>query len=181
MIDSNTLAREILVKRARQLARPIVDLSHHSLASDAGNSVIAVRIGDERLGIALDHTTEVYRASELTPIPGARPPVVGVIAWRGRVLTVLDIAHSRRGPVVITDATRIIVIGKRSVSFGIVADDVDDIQDVNTLDLKPVENVSPARLEIIRGMTNDALVVLDVAALIARFAPNQQSTGVSRE
>jgi purine-binding chemotaxis protein CheW len=181
MIDVNPSARAVLVKRARQLAKPIVDPAHHSLASDSANSVIVVRIGDERLGIALDHTTEVYRASELTPIPGARPPVVGVIAWRGRVLTVLDIAHTRRGPIVIGDATRILVIGKRTVSFGIVADDVEDIQELNTLDLKPVENIPPARLGIIRGMTNDALVVLDVAALIARFAPNQQSTGVPRE
>jgi len=181
MIDLNTAARAVLVKRARQLAQPIVDPGHHSADSGSGNSVIVVRIGDERVGIALDHTTEVYRANELTPIPGARPPVVGVVAWRGRVLTVLDIAHTRRGPIVITDATRILVIGKRTVSFGIVADDVEDVQDLNTLDLKPVENTSPARLEIIRGMTNDALVVLDVAALIARFAPNQQSTGVPRE
>jgi chemotaxis signal transduction protein len=181
MIDPNDSARAVRIRRARQLAQPLLDPGVHGLASESGDSVLVVRIGDERIGVALDHTTEVYRATELTPIPGARPPVVGVIAWRGRVLTVLDIAHTRRAPVVITDATRILVIGKRTVSFGIVADDVEDIQDVNTLDLKPVENTSPARLEIIRGMTNDALVVLDVAALIARFAPNQQSTGVPRE
>lgn len=181
MTDLDTSARAVLERRARQLARPIVDDAQAIAAGEHDNSVLVVRLGDERVGIALDYTTEVHRAIELTPIPGARPPVVGAIAWRGRVLTVLDIAHTRRGPVVMTDTTRILVLGRGKPAFGIVADDVEDVQILNAQDINPVENAASGRREFIRGMTGAALVVLDVAALIARFAPNQQSTGVPRE
>lgn len=181
MTEPDTSARGVLQRRARQLARPIVHDAQTIVAGEHDDSVLVVRLGDERVGIALDHTIEVHRALELTPIPGARPPVVGAIAWRGRVLTVLDIAHTSRGPVVLTGTTRILVLGRGNPAFGIVADDVEDVQILKAEDINPVENAAPGRREFIRGITGGAVVVLDVAALIARFAPNQQSTGVPRE
>lgn len=171
-------ARTLLAERARQLTRPLAEL----VSDDSGaSSLLAVQIGDERVGIALDHITEVHRAAVLTPIPGARPPVVGVIAWRGRVLTVLDVAHSRRTPLKMTDSTRILVLGRQQASFGIIADDVEDVEGLDSQEVKPVEDVSPARSAFVLGTTADALVVLDAAALITRFAPPQTSTGGPRE
>lgn len=175
VIDGRTL----LAERARQLARPLDDID--AAGAVGTSSLLVVKLGDERVGIALDHITEVHRAILLTPIPGARLPVVGVIAWRGRVLTVLDIAHSRRAPLAMTDTTRILVLGRHNASFGIVADDVEDVQGLNTQDVVPVEDVSPARRAFVLGVTADALVVLDAAALITRFAPPQMSTGGPRE
>ena len=162
--------REILAARARRLARPVVG-DHAGMDEAGSNTVLVIHLGGERIGVALHHITEVHRAMRLTPIPGARPPVAGVIAWRGRVLTVLDIALQRTAPVSIAEATRIVVIGRHRAAFGIVADEVEDAQDVNLHDVAPVETVDPARVGLIRGVTPDALVVLDVPALIARFAP----------
>ena len=163
-------ARAVLADRARQLAR---DDTADGAMVDAAESgmVLVVRLGGERVGIALDHITEVHRAARLTPIPGARPPVAGVIAWRGRVLTVLDIPSQRTGAVTIGETTRIVVIGQRRAAFGIVADEVEDARLVDLQDAAPIETVDPARDGFIRGVTSDALVVLDVPALIARFAP----------
>ena len=104
-----------------------------------------------------------------------------MIAWRGRVLTVLDVAHSRRAPLKMTDTTRILVLGRHQACFGIVADDVEDVEGLNSQDILPVEDVSTARSAFVLGSTADALVVLDAAALITRFAPSQTSTGGSRE
>jgi len=181
MTELNSSARTVLIERARKLAQPVAETGRISLEDEASTSVLVVSLGDERAGIALGYTIEVYRASELTPIPGARPPVAGAIAWRGRVLTVLDIAHTRRQPIAMTEATRILVIGRRTAVFGIVADEVDDVRYLNAHEINPVENISTARSEFVRGMTADAVVVLDVPALIARFAPTQQSTGAPRE
>lgn len=163
--------RELLAERARRLARPETEAERHRRGLEEASALMVVRIGDERVGISLDHITEVHRSARLTPVPGARPPVAGVIAWRGRVLTILDIAVSRRGPIAIGESTRIIVIGRRRAAFGIIADEVDDVQDVDMQDTALVEEVDPARREFVRGVTPDALVVLDAPALIARFAP----------
>lgn len=177
MTELNTSARAVLVERARRLAQPLAGIEEGDIGEENRASVLVVRLGDERVGVPLDYTTEVYRTTELTPIPGARSPVAGAIAWRGRVLTILDIAHNRREPVAMTDATRILVIGQRTAAFGILADEVEDVQHLNTNAIRPVENVSPARSEIVRGTTADGIVVLDAAALIVRFAPTQQSGG----
>ena len=162
--------QEILADRARRLARSDVT-DHGSAAADDFSTLLIIRLGPERVGLALDYITEVHRASTLTPIPGARDPVAGVIAWRGRVLTVLDIASRRSAPVAIGEMTRIIVIGQRRAAFGIVADEVEDVQSVSLHDAEPVETIDPARAELIRGVTSEALVVLDIPALIARYAP----------
>ena len=174
----DTQAQTILRERARQLARPLAGIGELNATGAGATSVLVARLGDERATIALDHIIEVYRAAALTPIPGARTPVIGVIAWRGRVLTVLDIAHRRSDAIAITDTTRIIVIGQRTATFGIFADEVDDVEDLNTQEAAPVEDISPDRREFVRGVTSNALVVLDAAALIARFAPTQHSSGI---
>ena len=171
MTDSATTARDVLAQRARQLARPLSEgESSVSFAAGNGTSLLVIKVGSERIGIALDHIIEVHRTAALTPIPGAGPPVLGVIAWRGRVLTVLDIAHDRTGPVAISDTTRILVLGQRRGSFGVVADDVEDVHDVDVADAAPVDDVAPTHRDFVRGVMTDALVVLDVSALIARFA-----------
>jgi purine-binding chemotaxis protein CheW len=177
MTETATSTRTVLQERARQLARPLATVGNRDAASASTMSVLVARLGDERASIALDHIIEVYRAGVLTPIPGAQAPVVGLIAWRGRVLTVLDIAHTRSRAIAMTDATRILVVGQRTASFGIIADEVEDVQDLNTQEAAPIEDLSPSRREFVRGMTADALVVLDAAALIARFAPTHHTTG----
>ncbi len=177
MNENQTSPRTVLQERARQLARPLTTVGNRDASGTNATSVLVAKLGDERASIALDHIIEVYRAGELTPIPGAQTPVVGLIAWRGRVLTVLDIAHTRSRSIEMTDATRILVIGQRTASFGIIADEVEDVQDLNGQEAVPIENISPSRREFVRGVTADALVVLDAAALIARFAPTQHTTG----
>lgn len=162
--------RAILEARARRLARVFIE-DQAPLDATNSDTVLVIGLGAERVGVSLDYITEVHRAARLTPIPGARVPVAGAIAWRGRVLTVLDIALQRTGPVTIGETTRIVVIGQRRAAFGIVADEVEDAQLVDLHDAAPVETVDPARAGLIRGVTPDALVVLDVPALIARFAP----------
>ena len=90
---TNDVDRAVLARRAQRLARPLAEPEATDSVHQSPHLVI--RIGDERLGIPLEHVIEVHRFASLTPIPGARPPVVGVVAWRGRVLTVLDIATRR--------------------------------------------------------------------------------------
>ena len=169
MTDTGAEARDLLARRARQLARPLSEGEATGSGGDT-TSLLVIRVGSERIGVALDHIIEVHRSMSLTPIPGAAPPILGVIAWRGRVLTVLDIAHDRNGPIALSDATRVLVLGQRRASFGIVADDVEDVHDIDIGHAVPLDDVAPARGQLLQGVMADALVILDVAALIARFA-----------
>ena len=68
---------EVLAERARRLARAVA-ADGLTLDEVESGTVLVIRLGDERMGVALDYITEVHRAVRLTPIPGAGAPVAGV-------------------------------------------------------------------------------------------------------
>jgi chemotaxis signal transduction protein len=162
-------SRALLDARAVFLARPPDETAaeYEKSASDA-LVILEIRLGDERVGIPLAQIVEIYRPAALSAVPGARAPVAGVAAWRGRVLTVLDLASARSGAVTLGEAARVVVIGTGRAMFGLFADEVEVVRSLDAGDLRPPENPSPARAGVVRGVTPDALVVLDAQALLQR-------------
>ena len=162
-------ARALLEARATELARPAgaISVEYEQVASDA-ILVLEIRLGDERVGVPLAQIVEIYRPPALSAVPGARAPVTGVAAWRGRVLTILDLAHGRLGEAALGEATRVVVMGVGRTAFGLFADEVEDVHYVDGADLRPPDDPSSARAGIVRGVTSDALVVLDGPALLQR-------------
>src|SRR5689334_13461259 len=78
--------RQILEQRARQLARPVVRDGVRF-----GVEALKFALGREHYAIESRYVAGVFRLTKLVPLPGARSPVVGLTAWRGDILTVLDI------------------------------------------------------------------------------------------
>jgi chemotaxis signal transduction protein len=162
--------RAVLESRARELARPTeASVREHDQTAADAIDVLEILLADERIGVPLAQIMEVFVPAVLSAVPGARPPVTGVIAWRGRVLTVLDLAHSRTSAPTLGPTTRVLVLGTAAAAFGLMADDVDDVHSVRLDELHASDDPSPVRAGIVRGVTRDALVVLDAVALLQRF------------
>jgi chemotaxis signal transduction protein len=163
-------ARALLEARATELARPAssISLAYEEVAADA-ILILELRLGEERVGIPLAQIVEIYRPPALSAVPGARAPVTGVAAWRGRVLTIIDLAHGRTSAPALGEATRIVVLGVGRAAFGLFADEVEDVHYVDSADLRPPDDPSSSRAGIVRGVTSDALVVLDGTALLQRY------------
>lgn len=168
-------ARALLEARARELSRPASETvaGYEEIASDAV-IVLEIRLGDERLGIPLAQIVAIYRPAALSVVPGARAPVTGVVAWRGRVLTVMDLAHARPSAPTLGESTRVVVMGVGRAAFGLFADEVDVVRSIDAAELRPPDDPSPARAGIVRGVTRDALVVIDAPALLQRHIPTVQ-------
>lgn len=166
--------RTILRDRARLLAKPVGTDGRTLHRIDA----VAFSLGRERYAIDARHVFAVFRLASLTPLPGARPPVAGVTPWRGDVLTVLDI-RSLVGavPTALDDLARVIVLGHDRPEFGLLADKIDDPLQ---LDAAAVHALPPERASrgtnILRGVTSDAVVVLDAPALLARQSAAEDPT-----
>lgn len=157
-------ARVILDERARALARPI-----EAAAELDASEVIVFHVGEETYAVPLENVVEVARGAGITPLPGAERPVIGVTGWRGRILTVLDVsstAVSQREP---GAESRILVLGERHAAFGILASRIESVRRLAAGSFTPSLEESAGRAEYVRGMTNDAIVMLDVPALIQRF------------
>jgi chemotaxis signal transduction protein len=158
-------AREILRERARQLARPLATASTTKRVD-----AVSFSLGRERYAVEAGYVFAVFRLESLTPLPGARPPVAGVTRWRGDVLTVLDI-RSLVGATTtaLDDLARVIVLGTDRPELGLLADRIDDPLQLDAGSVHPLSADRASRgSEILRGVTSDAVVVLDAPALLAR-------------
>src|SRR5205823_188321 len=106
-------------------------------------------------------------AADLTPVPGVPDVLLGVTSFRGEILAVFDLAAvlglAARGA---ADRPRLIVLGGGRAELGV---PVDHASEVTRLRIDEVlEPPGPARSadrRLLRGVTRDALAVLDGEAL----------------
>lgn len=152
-----------LAERARLLARP-------PAAPRTGEAIEALcfSLGEERYAIETRLVREVARFRDFAVVPGAPEVLVGVTSLRGEILPVFDLrpllglARNR-----LNDLSRAIVLESDGERIAVLADEVRETVEVPLAGL-----VAPATLPegmeraLLRGVTADALVVLDGAALL---------------
>lgn len=154
----------ILAERARLLARPLAPPK----ADEAVIEVIGFRLAGERYALDADVVREVLPFTDFTGLPGVPPYVIGVTNLRGEILVVFDLrilfGLPGRG---LTDRTRLIVCGADGPEFGIVADATQDVSSLPVSALAAEATLLGAeRQPCVRGVTRDAVIVLDGAALL---------------
>jgi purine-binding chemotaxis protein CheW len=163
-------AYDILQERARKLARPAG--ANVAKPSAFAVDMLAFRVGGQRFAIESRYSFAVFKLYELIPLPGARRPVVGLTRWRGDVLTLLDLRRMVGvSSGALDDLGRVIVVGDASPEFGILADNIEDIVPIDPAALFPIADehrIDDDRTSLVRGVTADAIHVVDAAALIAR-------------
>ncbi len=158
-------ARAVMEDRARRLARP----SGASPRAAAVLDVVTFALAGERYAIETRHVREIIRAGEVTPIPGTPEFLLGVINLRGELLTVFDLR--RLLGLAASEATvhaRIVVLGVERPEVGALVDAVYEVTAVGSEEVRdsPV-SLGGVAAECLRGVTNDALVVLDGGRLLA--------------
>lgn len=153
-------AARVLEERAVHLARP---LAAEEVEGAIGLATFA--LAGERYGIEARWVVEVARLSHLTPLPGAEPPLFGVTAWRGDLLTLYDLRSVLGLPArALDDMKWIVVLGEGRAAFGILADEPGEFVE---LPPQALEVGGARRPSLVLGVTPDALVVLDGARVMA--------------
>ena len=156
--------RAILQERARIAAR----IPPQAPAAGSVLEVIRFHLGEERYAVETRYLREILRVKEITPLPGTPDFLVGIANLRGQIMAVFDLRRlfgiSLAGE---TELTRVIVLGQERIEFGVLADAVDQVA------MLPLDEVkeSPASVagitrEYVRGVTADALILLDGAVLL---------------
>jgi purine-binding chemotaxis protein CheW len=154
--------------RAELLARPV-----SRREDSAGETIMIVRIGAARYGVALPQVSEAIGGATCAPIPGAPPEVAGLIQIRGEVRPVLDVGRILGLPqlglpqlgVPENDGgnSKIILLLRRgSREIGIQVDEVEDIRTVSEDERKPPFHGAVHA----RWMTDDLVTVLDTNSLL---------------
>jgi len=157
--------RDILEARARELARPL----GKPLESNA-LEVITFALADETYAIETRYVMAAFRLTELCPIPGAQRPIFGVAAWRGELLTILDLRPLFGASVVaLNDLARVLVLGEKRAVCGVLADTVRDLVTIPESQLVETVHAVTANRALFRGITRDAMLVLNGKTLLESY------------
>jgi len=145
-------------------------------SSQAGDDPIlqwvTFRLDDETYGINVMQVREVLRHTEIAPVPGAPPYVLGIINLRGSVVTVID-TRTRFGlaSADTTDNTRIVIIEVENQVVGILVDAVAEVVYLRQSEIETAPNVGTEEsAKFIQGVCNkngELLILVDLEKLMS--------------
>ena len=162
---SAKLAQTILDQRARDLARVPDETPDTSEIIE----IIKFQLCGERFALETRFVREVITVEDITPVPFSQEHLVGVTNLRGEVLAVMDLSRlfeltSKNGD----QKKTVIVLGKDRVEYGVLVDHTDEVTTLHLSKiLAPPASFAGAAQENLRGVTNDALLVVDGDSLMA--------------
>ncbi|MBX6364094.1 MAG: chemotaxis protein CheW [Gemmatimonadetes bacterium] len=125
--------------------------------------MIVFRRGDERFAIASSEILEVVRLGAVTPIPGARAPVRGLSARRGEPMVVLDLGTAGEAA---AEPAWALALGDPRLALGVAADEIRELVRLRADEIRPPSASLASDRGWARGITTDAVIVIDAAALI---------------
>ncbi|NTV10964.1 MAG: purine-binding chemotaxis protein CheW [Zoogloea sp.] len=149
--------------RAAALARPrVLETEGESL------EVIEFLLASERYGIETVFVREVFPLAELTRLPGTPPFVLGIVNVRGEIVSVVDIRIFFDLPAAgLSDLNRLIVLERRGMVFGVLADQVLGVTRLPAQGLQGgLPTLTGIRQDYLKGIAQDRLAILDGAKLL---------------
>jgi len=136
------------------------------------------KVDNELYGIDVMQVKEVLRYSDITPVPGSEPYILGIINLRGNVVTVINTRQLFGLPdVEINDDTRIIVVEfNEQEVIGMVVDSVDEVINLPQNDVERAPNVSgeEGTKRFVQGVcyyNNLLIIILDLTKMMAAITP----------
>ncbi len=162
---TQTRKAEILRQRARLLAK-----ESEKIKEDAEHlEIVEFLLAHERYGMELIHIREVYPLKKMTRVPCTPPFVLGIINFRGQILSIIDIKKffdlpEREN----TEQKRVIVLCSEEMEFGMLTDEILGVKSVPLSDIQTsVETLNGIRAEYLRGITEDRLIILNGAKILS--------------
>jgi purine-binding chemotaxis protein CheW len=154
-------ARAVMDVRAAELARVIVQ----QVGSSNRLDLVTFSLNGDRFAIEACYVREMVRPLDITPVPGLPELLAGVINLRGSVLAVFDLVRFL-GLEKTEERPWVLVLGRERAEFGVSAAEIGDLQSLPADEIFPAEAAGIGDA-CVRGVTKDAMVVLDGAALLS--------------
>lgn len=158
--------REILEARAKEYSRPIAP-------ADPGGTMefVVFLLAGEPCAIASHQVAGILPLADLALLPGLDPPVVGIIAWRGELLTILDLRAAIGGSAPASyENDQVLVVGEQEAAFGILVEEVRDLQRAPASSMRPLGEGFAAKVPFAAAMTASGVLVLDVPQMLDSFS-----------
>lgn len=157
--------KQQLLARADLLARQPAE------SADSGEQleVLTFRLGDEVFAIELDYIQTVYPPTKVTPVPCTPSFIQGIIHVHGKLYSVINLrkffeiaAHS-------TANTQAIIIlhNHNRDELAVSIDEIITMRSIALTEIQPALSAANSiRVDYIRGITNDPLVIIDAPRIL---------------
>ena len=162
---SPELRRALLKDRARALAAP----EKKGPGEGKRITVVEFDLAREHYAIENAYVREVIPLNEFTPIPGTPPFILGIIAVRGRIVSLMDLRRCLDlPPAGLINGARGVVLADDHMEFAILADRVIGIRTLPMDSLQPsVTALTGTGADYLLGVTPDGLIVFDGGKILA--------------
>ncbi len=156
--------KEIMKNRAVQYARRTTDTAALNQLS-----LIGFRLHPEIYAIDYAYVKEVRTVIEITAIPGTPNFIMGIINFRGNMLSVVNLKTffglKEKG---LTEFNKLIIIGKGNFEFGIMTDGIlGNIRlDQHKLNSPPL-TLSESGAEFIKAVSSEGIILLDTEKILS--------------
>lgn len=132
---------------------------------DEGTRVVTFARGQETYAIEATWVLAAAALGAAAALPGVPPPVVGAAAWKGEMLVLIDLSADA-GAAGVPAGGYVLVVGEARPAFGLLADSPGDLRHIPTAAVLEVPAGVARRRQALRGVTHEAVLVLDGAELI---------------
>jgi len=155
----------ILQERARKAA------GFKTPVTATGESLLVVELEliPEHYGIPASFIAEILPVKEITAIPGTPLFVMGVMNFRGKIISVVNLkSFFNLNAVGISQLNKVIVIQHGQMEFGILADNIFGVLNLRLSDIHtPPATVNGIGAEFITGVHADGLILLNIDNIVA--------------
>ena len=157
--------KRILDARAAALAR----VPRDDARTEEQLEILEFQLAHERYAVQSSLVREVCPLRELTPLPGTPAFVMGIINVRGQIVSVVDFKRffdlPQQG---LSDLNKVVIVTDGEMEFGVLVDAVAGVQRISMSQIQPpLPTLTGIRLEYLRGVTAQRLVILDIARILA--------------
>ena len=171
-------------ERKRVLRARAEKLSQEALEEGAASGTLeAVEflLGKERYAIEAKFVLEVFPLDRLTPLPFTPPFIAGIINLRGRIVSVVHLKNFFDLPQEgLTNLNRVIIVQSGRMEFGLLVDAILHAQ-IPIHDIQPpLPTFTGVRAKFTRGITRDALVVLNAEQILRDETLSRLESGERR-
>lgn len=159
-------AREILEARAQEYSRPAAAADPVGLIE-----IVVFLLAGESCAVESHHVGGIIPLADLALLPGVDPPVVGIIAWRGELLTILDIRGAIAGSAPASyEREQVLVLGDQEAAFGILVEEVRDLHRLPAAAIRPLSGSFAGKVPFATTVTESGTLLLDVPLLLDSFS-----------
>ena len=134
--------------------------------------ILEFTLGKERYAFVLKWVSEVCRVSEITEIPGTPAFVKGIVNFRSRIYSVIDLGRLLNLPAnpdegIDVVGSQLLILTSRDMEFAIRIDRLEGVRSLPIKNLQPhLATLEGAKAKYFKGVTSDHLILLDAEKIL---------------